>query len=245
MKVSIIIPAHNEASTVDRVIRSVLEVAMPGWERELIIVDDGSTDGTGKILEIWKKQKDTILNGRFKWCPVIIVEHEENMGKGAAIRTGLSRAAGDFVLIQDADLEYNPNDIPKLLSGIDHSESAIAVYGARGVKRYPERGLHYVFGAWVLTWLVNVLYGSGLTDVYTGYKIFPTQVLKSLDLQSEGFEFEAEVSCRLLQRGIKILEIPISYTPRNKDQGKHIGWFDAVKGFWTIIRLKFHGQKEI
>jgi len=162
------------------------------------------------------------------------------LGKGAAIQTGLKQASGDYVIIQDADLEYNPEDIPKLLSAISNRTGRpLAVFGKRGYKAYPERGFHYVIGAWLLTAFYNLLYNQNLTDLYTGYKLIPTSIFKDLNIQSKGFEFEAEVACKLAKRGVIIKEVSINYKPRNKEQGKHIRFKDAVKGFWTILKLIF------
>ncbi len=232
MRLSIIIPAHNEEATIQTVLERVLAVELPGWEKEMIVVDDGSTDGTGQIVSGLMHQLGIpFLSGRTKMEYVV---HEQNRGKGEAVRTGLGKATGDYIIIQDADLEYDPADIPKLLE--QAKNGCTAVFGARGSARYPERGFHYVIGAKLLTWTADLLYGAHLTDLYTGYKLFRSEDIKCLPLTSRGFEFEAEVSCRLLKHGCKVAEVPISYKPRNREQGKHIGWTDAVKGFWVIIR---------
>jgi len=244
MKLSIIIPAHNEQATIKQVLKKVMSVNIaprPGsgpssaWEKEVIVINDGSSDATKTILETIPP----FLSGRLKVgvLDFVVIHHEKNLGKGAAIQTGLKRATGDYIIIQDADLEYDPADIPNLLSLILNGESHhIAVFGARGHKAYPERGFHYVVGAWVLTTFYNLLFNQRLTDLYTGYKLIPTGILKSLNIHSAGFEFEAEVACKLAKRGVIIKEIPIHYQPRNKNQGKHIRFVDAVKGLWMIIK---------
>jgi len=228
MKLSIIIPAYNEAATIAHVVDAVLAVPL-FVEKEIIVVDDGSTDGTSEAI-----------SGREG---VTVVSHEHNKGKGAAIVTGLSLSHGDYVLIQDADLEYNPSDITGLVSFIltDKNKTLgnMAVFGARGTKAYPERGIHYVIGAKLLTWTVNVLFGSNLTDLYTGYKLIPTATMKELHLTASGFEFEAEVVCKLLKKGCNIIETPIQYKPRNAAHGKKIKLKDAYKGFTTIIGERF------
>ncbi len=226
MKLSIIIPAHNEDRTIEKVLDKVMQVGLGKWEREIIVVDDGSTDKTGELLE--KFAAGLARNKK----SIKVLRHSKNTGKGLAIRTALLSATGDYVLIQDADLEYDPVDISKLLSS---AKTGVAVFGNRGVKRYPERGFHFVLGAKILTWTLNVLYKRRLYDLYTGYKLIPLKILKSLDLQSNGFEFEAEVTCKLIKRGLKITEIPIKYQPRNKEQGKHIGYKDFFKGFLMIL----------
>lgn len=227
MKLSIIIPTFNEAATITKVLDAVLKVDVGGWEKEIIVVDDGSTDATASMLSASSA--------------VLVLSHETNQGKGAAIQTGLLHASGDYVLIQDADLEYEPSDISSLVSLIKGREAKqpIAVYGDRGIKAYPERGIHYVIGAKLLTWTVNILFGSHLKDLYTGYKLLPTGIIKELDIHSSGFEFEAEVTCKMIRRDVLILETPITYRPRNKEQGKKIRFMDAVKGFWIIIKLFF------
>lgn len=229
MKLSIIIPVHNEDRTIEKVLEKVMQVDLRKWEREIIVVDDGSTDRTKEILE--KFRKSLSKNRKL----LTILHHPENKGKGAAIKTALKKATGDYVIIQDADSEYNPDDIPRLLSD---AKAGIAVFGNRGVRRYPERGFHFVLGAKILTWIVNLLYRRRLYDLYTGYKLIPAKVLKSLDLQSNGFEFEAEVTCKLIKKGVNIVEIPIKYQPRNKEQGKHIGYTDFFKGLLMILKCR-------
>lgn len=254
MKLSIIIPAHNEEATIGQVLEKVLNVNLGQWEKEIIAVDDGSTDSTGKIIEQWAS-----LQSNDAHCAAL--HHKTNLGKGAAIRAALKEVTGDYIIIQDADAEYDPGDIAKLLSVItppfsissflnvslksnSHQKEGyekrgkIAVFGARGYKAYPERGFHYVIGAWMLTTFYNLLYNQRLTDLYTGYKLISSSIFKSLNIQSAGFEFEAEVACKLAKANVKIQEVSISYKPRNKSQGKHIGWIDAIKGFWKILRLK-------
>ena len=241
MRLTIIIPAHNEEATIGQVVDKVFRVdlvprlglgLLSRWEKEVIVINDGSSDSTKSILSHISPKFD----GRTQMA---ILHHEKNLCKGAAIQTGLKRASGDYVIIQDADAEYDPSDIPNLLSLIANQKNQIAVFGKRGYKAYPERGFHYVIGAWMLTTFYNILYHQNLTDLYTGYKLIPTLVFKSLNIQSKGFEFEAEVACKLAKRGVIIKEIPIHYQPRNKNQGKNIRFKDAVKGFWKILILRF------
>lgn len=229
MKLTIIIPAHNEDRTIERVLDKVMDAELGKWEREITVVNDGSTDKTKKILAKLRQNLDK--NRKL----LTILHHSKNLGKGAAIKSALSKSTGDYVIIQDADLEYDPMDVSKLLSC---AKTGVAVFGNRGVKRYPERGFHFVLGAKILTWTVNLFYGRRLYDLYTGYKLIPTKVLKSLDLQSNGFEFEAEVTCKLIKKGVKIVEIPIKYQPRNKEQGKHINYKDFFRGFLMILKCR-------
>lgn len=224
MTLSIIIPVYNEARTVAEAVRRAYGAPLPaGCARELVVVDDGSTDDTPFVLEGLKKEMDFCL-----------LAHRENRGKGAAIRTALSRAKGELVVIQDADLEYDPREISALLSAL--REGVAAVYGARGVRKYPKRGLHFVAGAKLLTWLANLLFRARLTDLYTGYKLFRMEAISALPLRADGFEFEAEVSCELLKRGYRIVEVPLArYSPRSVAEGKKISWRDAWRGLCTIL----------
>lgn len=227
MKLSILIPAHNEETTIEQVLRQVENINIGQWEKEVIVINDGSSDRTAEVLQ------------GINFTNLKIIHHKTNYGKGAAIKTGLKEVTGDYVIIQDADLEYDPRDIPKLLSLIFHNQQSLAVFGARGAKSYPERGFHYVIGAKALTLTFNLLFGVWLTDLYTGYKLVPAKAMKSMNLQSTGFEFEAEISAKLRKMGIKIKEVPINYKPRNKEQGKHIRAKDALVGWWAIIKYRF------
>ena len=237
MRLSIIIPAHNEEATIQQVLERVFKVDLNGWDKQVIVINDGSSDATKSVLDGISSKLDGRQNVRM--LDFMVVNHEKNMGKGAAIQTGLKAANGDYVIIQDADAEYDPLDIPGLLEPINrHATNGLVIFGKRGYKAYPERGFHYVIGAWCLTAFYNLLYHQHLTDLYTCYKLIPTSLFKDLNIQSSGFEFEAEVSCKLAKRGVIIREVPINYKPRNKDQGKHIRFIDALKGFWMILKLR-------
>ncbi len=226
MKLSIIIPAHNEQATIQVLIAKVLAVPLGGWDKEIIAVNDGSSDATGDILNKLKLTHPELL----------IISHPKNLGKGAAIKTALKEAGGDYIIIQDADGEYDPSDIPALLGALE--ENYRIIVGNCGIKHYPERGFHYVIGAKLLTWAVNLLFFARLEDLYTGYKLIPANIIKSLNIQSAGFEFEAEVACKILKQGLKIKEVSINYLPRSKQQGKHIRFKDAIVGFWTILKYR-------
>ncbi len=223
MKLSIIIPVLNEEKTIATVIAQAEEVLIPGWEKEIIVVDDGSQDNT---------------ENEIKKFDVQFLKHETNAGKGAAIKTGIAHSTGDAIIIQDADLEYDPKDWPALLAKL-RDEKIAAVYGSRnlnpGRRGYP----HYVLGVAALSVFANLLYGSHLTDVYTCYKLFRASVLKKINLESNGFEFEAEVTAKLLNSGYQIQEVPIRYYPRSFDEGKKIRFRDGIIGFWTLLKYKF------
>jgi len=238
MKLSIIIPAHNEEKTIGQVISKVMAVDLLPWEKEIVVVNDGSSDNTKDILEAAAKN--------FRQAGLKVLHHASNLGKGAAVQSALRQVAGEYVIIQDADGEYDPKDIPGLLEPINRHATGtrVVVFGDRGIKSYPERGIHYVIGAKILTWTLNLLFGVKLSDLYTGYKLIPADIFKSLNIKSAGFEFEAEVACKLLKKGIKIAEVPIAnYRPRSKRQGKHIRAKDAIIGLWAIIKYRFTNEQ--
>lgn len=238
MKLTIIIPAHNEQATIYQVLEKVCSTDLGIWQKEIVVVNDGSSDNT--LAEVNKFEHN--LSARLNHVSLVVLNHPVNLGKGAAIVSAIARATGDFALIQDADLEYSPGDIPKLLSFIRTEDvigaGKMAVFGNRGVKHYPERGIHYAIGVKFLTWIFDLLFWQNIADLYTGYKLLPVSVLKSLAIKSAGFEFEAEVACKLAGAHIQIVETPISYFPRNKEQGKHIGLIDFFRGFWAIIKYR-------
>ena len=229
MKLSVVIPVYNEAETVGSLIERVLAVDLQGVEREVIAVDDGSTDRSYQVLE-------RIAAGRPEL--VKVYHHRENRGKGAAIRTALQHVTGDIVITQDADLEYDPEDYPRLLA-LFEDPAVQVVYGSRNLRSNPRSSWTFYWGGRVVSWVANLLYGSDLTDEATGYKLFRTDLLRSLDLQSDGFEFCPEVTGKLLRRDIDIHEIPISYQPRGLEEGKKINWRDGLEAIWTLLRHRF------
>ena len=229
-KLSIIIPVLNEEKTVETVLKKINELVIPEWERQIIVVDDGSQDSSKARVQNAKFQ--------FKIQNLIILAHDTSQGKGAAIKTALGSVTGNYVIIQDADLEYDPQEIPALIKEISDANCSV-VYGSRNL--HPDRRgyLHYVLGAAFLTWFVNALCHSRLTDAYTGYKLIPTALLRSINLVSRGFEFEAEVTVKILKKGIKIKEIPIRYYPRKFSEGKKIKFTDGFRGLASIIKFYF------
>ena len=223
MKLSVLIPCYNERQTILEVVRRVKAI---GLDVEIIIVDDGSTDGTREILQS--------LNGdRFK-----VVLHDRNRGKGAAIRTALPLVTGDVVVVQDADLEYDPQDLGSLVEPIRSGRTSVA-YGSRNLRPNVRSYSTFYWGGRVVSWVTTLLYGSRITDEPTGYKMFRTDVLRGLDLKSERFEFCSEVTAKLLRDGHTIVEVPISYAPRSFAEGKKIRWTDGLVAIWALIRYRF------
>ena len=225
MKLSILIPAHNEAATLEEVICRIRAVPLEA-EREIVVVDDGSTDGTPQILE------------RLAGPDLRVHRHPVNRGKGAALRTGLAHCTGDYVLIHDADLEYFPEDIPKLLDA-ELKTKAAAVYGSRFSGK--AEGMRPVnrLANWLLAWAATLLYRQKITDEATAYKLFQAEVLKGLPLRCERFEFCPEVTARLLKSGQRIEEVPIRYKGRTAEEGKKITWRDGVEALWTLVKYRF------
>ena len=218
---SIIIPAYNEVDFIGDVIRRVQETP---YEKEIIIVDDGSVDGTRDILKNLKEPNITV------------VLQEVNQGKGAALRAGFARAKGDIVIIQDADLEYDPRDYPKLLEPILEGKADV-VYGSRFLGG-PHRVLyfwHYI-GNMAVTLLSNMFTNLNLTDMETGYKVFKREVLKDITIESNRFGFEPEITAKIAKGRFKVYEIPISYYGRSYEEGKKITWRDGIKAFFTILK---------
>jgi glycosyltransferase involved in cell wall biosynthesis len=228
-KLSIIIPVYNEETTIAEVVSRVLAVELSGVEKEIIIADDGSNDRSATVI--------TQLQARH---PNIIKVHTSliNLGKGAAIRFGLEFSSGDIILIQDADLELNPEEYPALLKPILYGEVNV-VYGSRFLKPGNKIPLKTRLANRFLTGLTNLLYGSRLSDMATAYKVFRREVIKSLKLRSARFEFEPEVTAKVLLAGHKIAEIPITYKPRGTAAGKKSGWFDGVEYIYTLLRYRY------
>ena len=228
MQLSIIIPVFNERATVLAVLDRV-EAA--GTDAEIIVVDDGSTDGTRELLA----ERAAASGGR-----ITLVEHPVNRGKGAALATGVVRATGEYVIFQDADLEYDPADYAALLAVVN-SRGAVAVYGSRLRVAPPMMSVWHVIGNRLLTGLTNLLYGSALTDMETCYKLVRRTLLQDLGITCKRFDVEPEITAKLLKRGVRIHEVPISYKGRGFAEGKKISWGDFVSAVWTLVRLRLAG----
>jgi dolichol-phosphate mannosyltransferase len=229
LKLTVVIPVYNEKNTIQKVIEKVEKSPV---EKEIIIVDDGSDDGTKEVLNSMANEQRK--NIRF-------ISLRKNMGKGQAVKEGFSLAKGDYVIIQDADLEYDPNEYTKLLKSILNKEADV-VFGSRLLNESEKSKMTLLLhiGRISITWIANTLFKSNLTDAYTCYKLFPTDFAESLNITSKGFELEAELTAKTLLAGKKIKEVPISYNPRSQKAGKKITWKDwflGVKMFF-ILRLK-------
>ena len=228
MKLSIIIPVYNEKNTIAEILKRIEAVDL-GAAKEVIIVDDFSTDGTGEILKS--------LENNYK-----IIYQPKNSGKGAALRAGFMEATGDWLVVQDADLEYNPNDFKAMLK-LMREAGALVVYGSRRLEHSYFKTRHsghiYAFGGIFITWFTNLLYGAKITDEPTCYKMFKTDFLKSINLECQRFEFCPEVTAKIARRGIKIYEVPISYRPRHKSEGKKINWRDGLEALWILLKYRF------
>jgi glycosyltransferase involved in cell wall biosynthesis len=224
-KLSVIVPVYDERNTVVEVVRRMRAVDIP-LEREFVLVDDGSTDGTSEVL---RQLADSTVR---------VVYHDRNRGKGAAIRTGLAQVTGDLVLVQDADLEYDPEDWPKLLAPVLRGKAQV-VYGSRFTgERRNMLFLHWI-GNRFLSLVTNLLYNTTLSDMETCYKLFDRRVLESITLHASRFEFEPEVTAKVLRRGIRIYEVPISYAGREFHEGKKITWRDGIVALWTLVKYRF------
>lgn len=225
MKVSVIIPAYNEIKTVEEIVRRVQATGIP---EEIVIVDDGSTDGTRDVL----KQLDGIGNVR-------VILRERNQGKGAAVMDGIRAAIGEVLLIQDADLEYDPRDFPGLLRPIEEGIADV-VYGSRflGAARRPTMFWHMVANK-LLTLMTNVLYNNILTDMETGYKVFSRDIVKDMTIHARRFDFEPEFTAKILKRKVRIFEVPITFNPRDYSDGKKIKLKDAFEAVWTLVKYRF------
>ncbi|MBC8496591.1 MAG: glycosyltransferase family 2 protein [Anaerolineales bacterium] len=225
MKLTVLIPVYNEIHTISEILKRVQATELAD---EILLVDDGSTDGTRDILEE--------LNGQ---GAIRVILHEKNQGKGAAVRTGIKNATGDVLLIQDADLEYDPRDYPALLRPLQEGLAEV-VYGSRflGAPRRVAMFWHMVANK-LLTLITNILYNTILTDMETGYKVFRKEVIEDIPLHAKRFEFEPEFTAKILKRGVRIFEVPISFNPRDYDEGKKIGLSDAFEAIWALIKYRF------
>ena len=225
MKLSILMPVYNEEASVAHALKLALAVDYP-CDTEIVVVNDGSSDGTEGVLASLHDERLRVVN------------HERNQGKGAAIRTAAKTATGDYVVILDADLEYDPNDIPRLLVPVLEGRTKV-VYGNRTFGSHSSFSFWYVMGNKAVTLVANVLYNCYLGDLETCFKLMPVATYRSLDVRSRGFGMEAEVTGKLLRRGVRPYEVPISYHARSREDGKKITWRDGVQALWILFRERF------
>ncbi len=225
-KLTIVVPVFNERNTLVEILRRMRAVELPdSVEREIIVVDDGSDDGTRDVL---KQLGDSTVR---------VITHEQNRGKGAAVRTAFAHATGDYVLIQDADLEYDPEDWPRLLNPVMRGRSRV-VYGSRFTgERRNMLFLHWI-GNRLLSLVTNMLYNTTLSDMETCYKLIDKSLLDEMSLTADQFDIEPEITAKILKRGVRIYEVPISYAGREFDEGKKITWHDGFAALWTLVKFR-------
>ncbi|MBR1754684.1 glycosyltransferase family 2 protein [bacterium] len=225
-KITILIPVYNELNTLETILQKVEQTHLCGMEKEIILIDDFSTDGTRDILKN--------LENKYR-----VLYHEKNMGKGAALRTGFENMTGDIAIIQDADLEYDPKDYEKLVEPVFNGEYDV-IYGSRLMGK-PDKSfmLTHLLGNKLITFVGTVLYGKKLTDLETCYKVLSKDILQGIKIKSNRFDFEPEITAKVLKKKARFKELPISYNGRGHDEGKKITWKDGFGAIWALIRFRF------
>ncbi len=238
MLLSVVMPVYNEAKFLSEIIRQVQAVDLGPMERELVLVDDCSTDGSGEMVLALEGKTSIDESLRPFNRPIRVFRHAVNQGKGAALRTGFAQAAGDLIIIQDADLEYDPEDYHKLLAPILKGKAEV-VYGSRFTGERRNMFFHHWVGNRFLTLVTNVLFNTTLSDMETCYKLFKREALEGIVIKSDRFNFEPEITAKILKKGIRIYEVPISYTGREFDEGKKITWRDGLVALWCLVKFRF------
>jgi glycosyltransferase involved in cell wall biosynthesis len=228
MRVSFLVPAYNEAATIEAVLDAVWAL---DFDKQIVVVDDGSTDGTGALVERWREGRDGV-----------VLISQANRGKGSAVRAAIPHADGDIAVIQDADLEYDPGDVPALIEPIERGVADV-VYGSRLSGGRPQRAylFWHLVGNRFLSLLTNVLFNTTLSDMETGYKAFRTEVLRSLDLRQDDFGIEPEITAKVCRRKLRVYELPISYYGRTYAEGKKITWRDGFKAIRVLLGVRLFG----
>jgi glycosyltransferase involved in cell wall biosynthesis len=227
MKLSIIIPIYNEKATLDTLVGQVEAVPLEGIEKEILLIDDGSTDGTRDLLEKYKTREG------FQ-----VIFHVRNGGKGRAVRTGIQHATGDVLIIQDADLEYDPAEYPVVLKPIVAGKADV-VYGSRFKGSGRAFLAHHYYGNKLITMIANLLYNTNLTDIETCYKAFRREVFDGVTLRADRFDIEPEITAKIFKKKCRVYEVPISYSGRDFAEGKKITWRDGFAAIWTLIKYRF------
>jgi glycosyltransferase involved in cell wall biosynthesis len=228
MRVSFLVPAYNEAATIGKLLDAVWALEL---EKQIVVVDDGSTDGTGELVERWKEGRDGV-----------VLVRQPNRGKGAAVRAAIPHADGDISVIQDADLEYDPTDVPALIEPIERGVADV-VYGSRLSGGRPQRAylFWHLLGNRFLSLLTNILFNTTLSDMETGYKAFRTEVLRSLDLHEDDFGIEPEITAKVCRRKLRVYELPIAYYGRTYAEGKKVTWRDGFKAIRVLLGVRLFG----
>lgn len=224
-KLTVIIPVFNEVRSIDELLTRVTGLELRGWQKEIIVIDDGSRDGTRELLRKWEKK-------------VRVRYASHNQGKGSAVVTGLSEASGEVIIIQDADLEYHPKDYPVLLAPFSDSRVNV-VYGSRFLGPHLSTMFVYELGNKFVTFVTNVLYNTNITDMETGYKAFRSTVTRGMTINAKRFDFEPELTAKILKNGYQILEVPISYFGRKFSEGKKLTWRDGIMAVLTLVKYRF------
>lgn len=224
-KLSIIVPVYNEEHTIHQILERISSVSLPGWSKEIIVVDDGSADKTKQILKHWEKK-------------VHVIYKDKNEGKGSALSLGFQKATGDIILVQDADLEYSPDDYPVLLAPFNNTHVDV-VYGSRFLGPHLSTMFLYAQGNKFVTLMTNLLFNTNITDMETGYKVFRRYVLDGMTIHAKRFDVEPELTVKALKKGYQIYEVPISYYGRKFAEGKKLTWRDGIIALWTLIKYRF------
>ena len=238
MLLTVVMPVYNEQKFLTQIVRQVQAVDLGPVERELVIVDDCSTDGSWEIGQGLDGAMTVDEELKPFDRPIRVFRHAENQGKGAALRTGFAQAKGDLIIVQDADLEYDPEDYNKLLAPVLKGKAEV-VYGSRFTGERRNMFFHHWVGNRFLTLVTNVLFNTTLSDMETCYKLFKRQALEGIVIKSDRFNFEPEITAKILKKGIRIYEVPISYTGREFDEGKKITWRDGLVALWCLIKFRF------